>query len=234
LHEPQGDPPKKWDTNDEIELSKDQLVDGKYQVLDTTEWNHWIAQPIPVDCTLNFKSKPDFGAGSQFIVRDFRSGATRRMEKLSHDSTVYDGKMFRPEGIVECTMPEDLSFTVANPGCLLTERGLKIDRSSYQDCRSFVPPTALGIVTRDGITVGNGTVRAGICSKSGIRMSTRLVGNLVVEEIHKEDISGRLIFDHILRRLSEEGYGNDTAKQACFVMTISPIPQEFFDWNNLK
>ncbi|MDD5091907.1 MAG: hypothetical protein PHQ23_13450 [Candidatus Wallbacteria bacterium] len=209
--------------------------------MDNSGWSKWNSQAIKIECTLNFKSTPDFGNGSAFVFRDFLKGATRRVKALGDDKTLLSGNTIYLEGIVQTPNNESLNIQVNHPGCLLVgdtnqQVDISLSGSTYAPAQNsyFASPTALSIVTNGTAKLGGADIYAGICAKNSVSGKIKLHGNLVTEYIFKDDISNYLLYDSTLRDLSDDDYGNQAAQDACFVVTVSPVGQEFFDYANLK
>ncbi|MDD2716470.1 MAG: hypothetical protein PHW04_11330 [Candidatus Wallbacteria bacterium] len=229
-----------WDSSDSMTMKNEGQVKGKYQV-DNGGWNKWTGKAETIDCPKNFKSQPDFGSGNAFVFKEFLKGATRRVTDLTVDKTLYDGNKLYLEGIVQTCKVEKLKLTVNHPGCLLSgDSGnavdVNLDSSVYQPPQNkfFAPPTALSLVTNGTANLSATEMYAGICAKNSINGKIKLHGNLVTEVINKDSLSNELLYDSTLLRMSaDKKYGNTNADEACFVVSISPIPQEFFDHNSL-
>ncbi|MDD2716468.1 MAG: hypothetical protein PHW04_11320 [Candidatus Wallbacteria bacterium] len=228
-----------WDCIDIMIMKNEGEVKGKYRT-DNGGWNNWTGKPEKIDVFKNFKSKPDFQNGDSFVFSDFLRGATRRVTDLTADKTLYDGNRLYLEGIVQTSKQENLNLIVNHPGCLLSgtsnsEVDVNLRSSIYAPKNNpfFAPPTALSLVTNGTANLSGTEMAAGICAQNSINGDIKLHGNLVTKTINKGSLSNELLYDSTLLRMSGQ-FGNQIDRDACFVVSISPIPQEFFDQYNLK
>ncbi|MDD2716471.1 MAG: hypothetical protein PHW04_11335 [Candidatus Wallbacteria bacterium] len=242
-----------WDTNDEAQIEVVKIgqtqpqateLKGQYQIKDNNAWSAWNKDPIEINLNLNLKSDKNLTGitAATLIKKQFLIGATRRVLKLGDDATLLaaSNKLY-PEGVVDVTDCGDMKLIVNSPGALITDKAFTLSSSSYNDQNGFFKAkTALSLVTQDIATIGTSPTRAGICCKSADTSGggIKLQGNLVVEKIvinGKKEIQGRLFYDGVLKddAFIVDNVG-DNDEKASLVVSISPIPQEYFDEFNLK
>ncbi|MDD2717874.1 MAG: hypothetical protein PHW04_18455 [Candidatus Wallbacteria bacterium] len=241
----QHKPETAWDANDKahIKTAKEELK-GQYQVKVDNGWSPYDKKPVEISIDLNLKSGTNLSGCGEMVNNKFLAGATRRVEKLGPDTTLLDSRgRFYPEGVVDVADCGELKVEVNSPGMILTGKAFRLSSSKYHESphknKYFKVQTALGIICNDVVTISSSQNRAGICCRAvDSSGDIQLHGNLVVEKIvcgAEKKIQGRLFYDGILRAddYAADDVGDENEK-ACFVVSISPIPQEYFEAASLK
>ncbi|MDD5091909.1 MAG: hypothetical protein PHQ23_13460 [Candidatus Wallbacteria bacterium] len=225
--------PVKWDQYDDsfMTINRPDTI-GCYWINGCT----WNGTAKEIAANFNFKSKSDFKESGDLVFLDFLKGATRRVIKINDDVTLYKSQDLWTEGIVEVAKPDDFKLEVQNPGCLVSSQEFTLSHSKYSDNSFFAQKTAISLVSNKTIKLTNTEMWAGICSRKIDASKINLHGNVVAQRIVTKDdpVGGDLKYDSVFQEMAIDQIQGGGIEKASFVVTISPIAQETFDWNNLK